>query len=253
MNTIRIAAAQTPEFRDDTPAALAHLNHVAARAQANGAALLLFPEAYLQGYLLAEPDARRIAFDLASQTFANILAQFPAHPTTLVVGLIEVDGPNLFNTAIVVQQRQLIGRYRKTHLLTAERTFSPGGDTPVFDVDGLRFGINICHDTNFPDPAQTMAKAGASLLLCCANNMLPHTKAEAFRHVHNTARAKLCRQTNLWLISSDVTGTRDGMVSWGPSAVISPAGTVVAQLPLDQPGLLTFDVPVSPALNMNFL
>ncbi|MGL5009513.1 MAG: carbon-nitrogen hydrolase family protein [Paracoccaceae bacterium] len=249
MNTIRIATAQTPDFRDDTPAALAHLNVTAARAQADGASLIVFPEAYLQGYLLAEQDARRVAFDLASQRFSDILAQFPAHPPTLVLGLIEVDGPNLFNTAIVVRQRKLIGRYRKTHLLAAERAFSPGSDTPVFDTDGLRFGINICHDTNFPEPARTMAKAGATLLLCCANNMLPRPRAEAFRHVHNTARAKLCRETNLWLISSDVTGTRDGMAAWGPSAVISPEGEIVAQLPLDQPGLLTFDLPVSDAPN----
>jgi len=44
-------------------------------------------------------------------------------------------------------------------------------------------------------------------------------------------------------MSADVTGERDGLVGWGPTAVLNPAGEVVAQLPLDAPGLLVVDVP----------
>jgi predicted amidohydrolase len=47
----------------------------------------------------------------------------------------------------------------------------------------------------------------------------------------------------LWLISSDVTGERDGRIAWGPTAVLNPEGQVVAQLPLEEPGLLVFDFP----------
>jgi predicted amidohydrolase len=47
----------------------------------------------------------------------------------------------------------------------------------------------------------------------------------------------------LWLISSDVTGERDGRIAWGPTAVLDPDGQVVAQLPLEEPGLLIFDFP----------
>ncbi|MEI9986673.1 MAG: hypothetical protein WDN69_27970 [Aliidongia sp.] len=59
MRTIRIAAAQTVEFREDIDAALSCLTEAAARAEAAGAALLCFPEGFLQGYLRDEQPARR--------------------------------------------------------------------------------------------------------------------------------------------------------------------------------------------------
>ena len=215
----------------------------AARAEEEVAALLCFPEGFLQGYLTEEAPAQRHAFDLASPAFAAVLDQFPKTGPMIVVGLIEIDDGQLFNTAIVVERGRLIGRYRKTHLLGGESCFEAGRDAPIFEVGGLRFGINICYDTNFPEAARKIADGGASLIVCPANNMMSQKNAEAFKHVHNAARGERCRETGLWLISSDVTGERDGRIAWGPTAVLNPAGEVAAQLPLEKPGLLVFDLP----------
>ncbi len=156
----------------------------------------------------------------------------------IVWGLIEEEAGKFFNTAIIVKAGRLIGRYRKKYLLPAERGHASGNDCPVFEVDGLHLGISICHDTNFPDTARSIADAGASLIVCCAHNMLPRAKAEIYRDVHNAERANRCREAGLWLASSDVTGERGDMVSWGPGAIITPAGEVVAQLALNGLGLL---------------
>jgi predicted amidohydrolase len=149
----------------------------------------------------------------------------------------------LFNTAVVVDRRVLIGRYRKSHLLDSESCFDAGDQTRVFDVDGLRFGANICNDTNFPEAARKIADLGASLIVCPANNMHRRKTAEALKDRHNAVRGQRCRETGLWLVSADVTGEREGCVAWGPTAVINPAGEVAAQLPLEAPGLLIFDIP----------
>ena len=77
MKTVRIAAAQTLEFREDIDAALSCVAEVAARAQAEGASLLCFPEGLLQGYLTDEMPARRNALDLASPAFAAVLGRLP--------------------------------------------------------------------------------------------------------------------------------------------------------------------------------
>jgi predicted amidohydrolase len=69
--------------------------------------------------------------------------------------------------------------------------------------------------------------------------------AEALRNKHNSVRAERCRETGLWLVSADVTGERDERISWGPTAVINPSGDVVAQLPLEETGLLIFDIPAT--------
>jgi predicted amidohydrolase len=244
MATHRIAAAQTPEFRRDVEGALRHLTNTAEQALVAGVALACFPEGFLQGYLTDAGAAREAAIDLGSSAFHGILERLPENGPMLVFGLIEVDDGRLFNTAVVVRRRALIGRYRKAHLLERERCFDAGCTPGVFQVDGLRFGINICHDTNFAAAAQGVAALGASLIVCPANNMLPRKAAETWKDRHNAIRSERCRETGLWLISADVTGERDGCVSWGPTAVITPAGEIAVQLPLGLPELLVFDLPI---------
>ena len=77
MKSIRIAAAQTPEFRENIGAALDYISGIVALAEAQGVALLLFPEGFLQGYLIDGASARRVAFDLASAEFAMVLDRLP--------------------------------------------------------------------------------------------------------------------------------------------------------------------------------
>lgn len=243
MPTVRIAAAQTIEYLEDIEAALICLTGLTARAKAQGAALLCLPECFLQGYLTDEQAARRNALDLASAAFERVLKRLPPDGPMLVLGMIETDNGRLFNTAIVVDRGVLVGRYRKRHLHGGERIFDAGNDSPVFAVAGLRFGVNICYDTNFPAAARTIADRRATLIVCPTNNMLSVKKAEAYRDRHNVIRGERCRETGLWLISVDVTGTRGDRISYGPTAVLDPAGRVVAQLPLGEPGLLVFDIP----------
>ena len=243
MTTHRIAAAQTPEFRGDMERALRHLADAAAEATDANCSLICFPEGFLQGYVIDEKLAREAAIDLGSSAFESVLGKLPESGPMLIFGLIEKDDGRLFNTAVIVHRRALIGRYRKAHLLSSERCFDAGRSTEVFDVSGLRFGVNICYDTNFPSAAQRIAALGASLIVCPANNMMPRETAERWRNLHNAIRAERCRETGLWLLSADVTGEREGCVSRGPTAVITPEGEVAAQLPLDRPGLLVFDLP----------
>jgi predicted amidohydrolase len=241
---VRVAAAQTPVFWKDVEAALAYARGVIGQAQAAGAALLCFPEGFLQGYLVEPQAARRAALDLGSSAFADVVGQLPESGPTLLLGLIEAEGERVYNTAAVIHGRRLIGRYRKTHLLKSETVFAPGEACPVFEAGGLRFGINICFDTNFPEAARKVADQGASLLVCPANNMLPRDIALDWKDRHNLVRGERCRETGLWCLSADVTGARGDRVAWGPTGLLDPAGELVAQLPLDAPGLLVCDAPV---------
>lgn len=243
MKTVRVAAAQTAEFREDVEAALVCAMDFVVRAEAADVSLLCFPEGFLQGYLLDETPARRAAFDLASPAFAAVLERFSKAAPVIVMGMIEVEKDRLFNTAVVLRDGGVIGRYRKAHLLDRERIFTAGTGNPVFEIAGLRFGINICNDTNFPAAARPIAVGGAALMVCPANNMLRRSAAERFKDVHNAVRGQRCRETGLWLISADVTGEREDHVAWGPTAVLESAGQIAAQLPPGVPGLLVFDIP----------
>lgn len=246
--TVRIAAAQTLEFRENIGAALSYAIDVFVEAARHGVQLLCFPEGFLQGYLLDEKTARAVALDVSSDDFASTLERFPQSEMVIVMGMIEIDAGELYNTAVIVQNRTLIGRYRKSHLLKQEAFYKAGSGAVTASVDGLRFGVNICFDTNFPEAAGQLAEHGASLIVCPANNMLPRARALEFRDVHNVARGERCKESGLWLISADVTGQRDDHIGWGPTAVLNPTGEVVVQLPLDRPGLLIYDLPITTAM-----
>jgi len=242
--TIRIAAAQTPEFVGDRDGALVWMIGTVEAAAAQGVALLCLPEGFLQGYLTTEAEARRHALDLSSPAFRAVLDRLPKDGPMVVFGLIERDGERLFNTAAVVKRGVLVSRYRKRYLLKGEACFDPGDAAGVFTVGGLTFGINICHDTTVPAAAREVADLGAALIVCPANNMMRREAAELWKDRHNAIRGERCRETGLWMLSADVTGERDGRLALGPTSVIDPAGAVVAQLPLGVPGLLVFDLPL---------
>ena len=148
-----------------------------------------------------------------------------------------------FNAAAILERGELVRCPRKTHITEGEQqVFEPGDAYPVFDLDGLKFGINICYDMQFPEAAAAVAAAGAALLVCPANNMLTRANAESWKYRHNELRCEHARKSALWLLSSDVTGSRGERISYGPTALIDPSGTVTDQVPLMETGTLFAEI-----------
>ncbi len=180
---------------------------------------------------------------LNSKAFEALLANFSMLDMTVVFGMIEREGDDFYNTAVVIKRGQLLGRYRKTELLAGEaRVFSAGGDYPTFMVEDVCFGVNICKDLNYPALSAKVASLGASLLVCPCNNMLKHEAAIEWKDKHNEIRSQRCVESGLWLLSSDVTGNRDDRVALGPTALIDPTGKVVAQAVLEKPGMIVYQI-----------
>jgi predicted amidohydrolase len=130
--SLRVAAVQAPEFRDDIEAALAYVAGIMRRARRQEVELLCFPEAFLQGYFTDFESAHRVALELHSPRFQSLLSHIPTADPTIVLGLIEREGTSIFNSAAVIKGRRIAGRYRKQHLLAAEAAFDAGRELDVF-------------------------------------------------------------------------------------------------------------------------
>jgi len=120
MTTVRIAAAQTAEYSNDIEGALVSALKFLHQAEAEDAKLLCFPEGYLQGYATDEVSARRVALDVTSDSFNNILGCFPKISPVIVMGFTEISKGKLFNSAVVIKDATVIGCYRKMYLLEGE-------------------------------------------------------------------------------------------------------------------------------------
>ncbi|MCP2322124.1 putative amidohydrolase [Hamadaea flava] len=241
MTGLRVAACQTPEILGDVDAALTCVEDFARRA--GDADLLLFPECFLQGYLVEADHLTRYALDLGSAEFAAVCRRLAPIRPTLVLGIIERREDRLLNSAVVLDRGELSGCYRKTHLVPGEALFEPGDAYPVFDRNGVRFGINICYDAQFPAAAAAVAAQDADVLLLPTQNMMRRENAERWKPRHNEIRRQRVSETGMWLVSADVTGERGAeRVGYGPTCAINPDGEVVAQVPLMTVGHVTVEI-----------
>lgn len=202
--------------------------------------IICLPEGYLNGYTRDEERARSVAIDLSSQKFSDILASLKDFMTCAIIGIIEVKDDKLFNTAIVVREGKLLGKYRKTH--PQEGIFEAGTEYPIFTIKGHKFGINICYDANFPEASQKLAEQGAEIIFFPLNNVLPIASAEKWRYKHIENLIKRARETSTWIVSSDVIAQHDESIGYGCSAIVSPAGEVVEKVQELSEGFVTLEL-----------
>lgn len=146
---------------------------LAAEAVNGGANLIVLPELSNCGYFF---NSRQDAFEHAEVVPGGASVQawmtFAAtHQVYLVAGLNEIDGRQLFNTAVLLGPDGLIGKYRKAHLWNLEKLwFTPGNlGFPVFETPIGRIGLLICWDIWFPEVPRLLSQQGADII-CSLNN-----------------------------------------------------------------------------------
>jgi predicted amidohydrolase len=231
-----------PYVKNDVKKSLSLIIDFSSRAENQEAQLVCFPECYLQGYELNE-NTKNIAIDLKSNEFEEILAKLSHLKPFVIFGMVEKEGREIFNTAVVIHNGNLIGKYRKTNLVGAENNiFTAGDDFPVFEIGQIKLGINICYDTNFPAASRAIANQGAELLICPCNNLLPNDIAKKWKNEHSPARISRSNENGMWLVSSDIAGKTNDKISYGPTTFICPDKGVVKQLPLMEPNILVYKI-----------
>ena len=137
---------------------------------AQGAQVVVMPEnlAVIVDPATAQADA--IFQKLADDTGA-----------VLVIGMNHVSGPIHHNEARIYANGVPVRSYDKEHLLPPfENIFTPGTSRTFFDHAGQTWGVAICKDLDFTDPARSYGRAGVGLLLAPAWDF----QVDAFWHGH---------------------------------------------------------------------
>jgi predicted amidohydrolase len=224
---MKVAAYQAPLLRSGSVDALGLIQRCVERCQADGISFLCCPEAILGGLADYSDDPRRFA--VATGRIDAALAPLASNTVATIVGFTELaDDAGLYNSAALLYRGRVAGLYRKRDAAIRRSVYAPGADTPVFHFDGLTFGIIICNDSNFSEPAFSMAAEGATVLFVPTNNGLPHSRAVEDLAVE-ARKANMARATenNLWIIRADVAGRTTELVSLGSSEIVRPDGTVL--------------------------
>jgi N-carbamoylputrescine amidase len=148
---------------------------------------------------------------------------------TLVCPLFEREGEDeYYNTAFVIgPDGGLLGKYRKLHIpalpLWEEKYyFRPGNlGLPVFESQGLAFGIQLCWDNFFPEGARQMALQGAQLVFC------PNAAAFASTRKWEIVMSATAIVNNIYLFRVNRVGREQKQDFYGRSFCVNPEGEML--------------------------
>ncbi len=257
---VKVALAQLNVTVGDLQGNTALIVKAARQAHAAGAQVMLTPELGLCGYppedLLLRP-AFMSACQKALQECARLLADLPGlhvivgHPHQWGefgdVRSRSVRVEQRYNAASVLCGGQVLATYCKRELpnyqvFDERRYFASGRDAGlapvVFDVGGLRFGLNICEDAWFTEPPRAARAAGAQVL--CVINASPfHLGKTAEREARMSAQA---RELGVPVLHAHLTGGQDELVFDGASFAVDATGQVASRAPFFQPSLSYVEV-----------
>ena len=203
----------------------------ARKAHAEGADVLVTPELVLTGYppedLLLRPLFVQTQQDVLDRLRHDLAGLAGLH---VLVGHVQARQGRLYNAASVLCEGRVLGTYCKRELpnysvFDEQRYFSAHGEALVFNVKGVRFGVNICEDIWFDRAPRAAAQAGAQVLL--VPNASPYNTGKQEERLEVARRC--ARENRYALIYANMVGGQDELVFDGASFALDAAGEPAAR------------------------
>ncbi|MGG5807838.1 carbon-nitrogen hydrolase family protein [Falsiroseomonas sp. CW058] len=254
--TLTVAAAQTgpvldpDDMRPGVEAACAMVE----RAATQGVEVICFSELFLTPFFPNRLEAR---FDhwfltLPDPRVQPLLDAAKRHRMAMIFPFGERDGRQYFNSAAVIgRDGRILGTYRKTHIPAIFPSnlqggtgsyekfyFTPGSSLPVFEIDGVKVGVQICYDRKFPEGSRALAIGGAEVLfmpICAAT----YGEMKLRDHTWDLPLRARAYENGTFVVAVNRAGDEAGRRHIGRSMIISPIGAeIMAEAGEDEPELL---------------
>ncbi|MER7973813.1 carbon-nitrogen hydrolase family protein, partial [Streptomyces sp. NPDC096080] len=169
--------------------------------------------------VLAEP-----ADGEAADAVADLAAR---HGLAIAYGYPERDGEAVFNAVQLVSATgDRLANHRKTHLFGCfERDHFTPGDLPVVqaELDGVRVGLLICYDVEFPENVRAHALAGTDLLV------VPTAQMHPFQFVAESMIPVRAFENQMYVAYVNRTGAEGEFEFVGLSCLAGPDGVARAR------------------------
>ena len=234
-----------------------HLCQLADQLFGGGAELVVLPECANSQYFPASAQmAAALAEPLDGPSVRRWEMLAAARSGYIVGGILEQAQDGIYNTAVLVGPRGLLGRYRKMHRFGWEREWlCAGDDLPVFDLPdlGIRLGMLICYDLRFTGAVNALALSDIDLLA------VPTTWTSIGKRIlwdwHGYAPQDhlvigYAYAHHIAVICSDRVGQEGTVTFLGASIAVHPGGEVaIGPLSGNEPATAIADLDVKSARN----
>ena len=243
----RLALAQINTTVGDIPGNTAKILDYIQRARDAHADLVAFPELAVTGYP-PEDLLFNTAF-LQANTAALEKIAAASQGIAVVVGCVDV-GRDIFNAAALAFGGKLIDLYHKMYLpnygvFDEDRYFRRGAACPVYTINGVGVGVNICEDIWYPvGPIAVQRDAGAEVIVNI-NGSPFHAGKRDYREKMIATRAA---DNELYVAYLNLVGGQDELIFDGSSLVCDATGGLIARGPAFQEDLLVADLDIESVL-----
>lgn len=269
MTHIRASVVQDAPCAFDLAQSVAKAITLIGDAAADGAQLVVFPEAFLSGYpkgidfgarvgmrLLEGRDTFRryyeSAVDVPGPVTDALGAAARQHRVHLVMGAIEREGGTLYCTILFfAPDGALLGKHRKVMPTAMERIiwgFGDGSTLPVLDTSIGRIGAVICWENYMPLLRMAMYAQGVQLY-CAPTVDDRETWLPTMRHIALEGRCfvlsavQFARRRDYPPQYDAIQGDDpDAVLIRGGSCIISPLGEVLAGPCFNESAILTAEL-----------
>lgn len=207
--------------------------------------LWVLPELFATGYqFLNAAEARELAEPVPiGMTTQALIAYAARNECSIVAGLPELDGDNIYNSAVLIAPDGFLSRYRKIHLFYEEKINFTPGDLPftVVDIGIAKIGMMVCFDHLFPESARSLALQGADVIAHPANLVLPDLAQRTM-----SIRAM---ENGVYTATANRVGTEaradESLTYTGQSQVIAPDGEALVRLSQDQVEVAVVEIDIA--------
>jgi len=218
------------------------------RAKAQQADLVAFPEMAITGYppedLLFQPSFIQANI----QKMHQVVAQ--SQGITVVVGFVDSQD-DIHNAAAIAHDGQLLGIYHKMYLpnygvFDEDRYFKARDQCPVFVINGIHIGVNICEDIWYAlGPTTVQREAGAEVIVNINASPYYAGKREFREHMLSTRAS----DNDVYVSYTNMVGGQDELVFDGGSTIFDQTGNIVARGKQFEEELVVVDLDVDAIFN----
>lgn len=237
---MRVAAFQIAAGGETASARLAAIAAHVADAKQAGATLAVFPELALPGYGAGDAikdEARKHGDEqltalagLADQSGVAIVAGIALERQGAIINAAALLRPGA--EPVVYAKRQLYGTYEKALFRAGE------APPPIVDLGGLKAGLLVCFDVEFPEHVRDLAKRGAEIVL--VPTALPRSPAAHF--IARNVIPVRAFENQVFVVYADWCGTDARFAYQGLSSIAAPDGARLAEAGESEPVMLVADI-----------
>ena len=240
-----VACAQTgPVKSDDMRELLPTAKRMIYEAAERGGRIITFPELFLSPFF---PNRLTEDFDNYFTTADGpVISEIRDVARRAKIGLVlpfgEKANSGMFNAALICNSTgSVVGIYRKTHIPAyfpndkpggtgsyEKFYFTPGGSLPVFDIDGIKVGIQICNDRLYPEPSRVLALQGAEIIFMPIAYSV-YSDPEHRSSLWELAIRSRAFENGVYVVAVNRVGLEGVRTHLGRSMIVDPRGMIVAE------------------------